>query len=447
MAASDRTARRVSLVDSTVVDVAVVGAGLAGLAAGIELQSAGHAVQVFEAADRPGGRVQTDDVDGHLLDRGFQVLLDAYPEIWNLLDPAALDLRYFAPGALTRVDGAFHRVSDPFKDPSHLVATLRAPVGSLADKLRILGFRRAVRRGSLDDLWSRPEQTAIERLHDAGFGDEMIERFLRPLFTGITLDPELGGSSRMLEFVFRMLSAGQTGVPATGMAAIPAQLAARLPTSVVAVSTPVAAVARAGSGVEVKLADGEVVPADAAIIATDASSAAELCDVPDHGWRPATTAWFASDEPPVAEPILVLDGEGTGPINSLAVMSEVSPNYAPAGRSTIAVSAPVVEADLVDRFRDQLTDWFGSVVESWEELRVDEIPKAHPIQLPGQDRSGVLLVADTDGRLAVAGDHRSDPSINGALFSGRAAASTIVEGLGPASDHLPAVDEPEADGG
>lgn len=408
------------------MDVVIVGAGLAGLAAAVELSGAGHSVQVIEAADRPGGRVRTDEVDGHLVDRGFQVLLDAYPEVWNLLDAASLDLQYFLPGASIRVDNRFHRVTDPFRDPSAALSTARAPIGSLRDKMRILRFRRRVAKGTLDQLWARPETTAAERLAKAGFSDEMIDRFLRPLFTGITLDPDLEGSSRMIEFVYRMLSAGLTGVPADGMAAIPAQLAARLPRTALRYSTSARSVHESATGATVTLTDGEVIVADAVIVATDATTAAKLRnEVTDHGWRPTTTAWFAAPEPPVREPILVLNGTGGGPINSVAVMSEVAPAYAPAGSSTIAVSAPLIEADLVDAFRTQLTEWYGGAVEEWEVLRVDEIERAHPIQPLGAERPGVAI-AGSEGRVLICGDHLTDPSINGALFSGRAAARTLL---------------------
>ena len=67
-------------------DVIVVGAGLAGLCCARELDAAGLDVLVLERGDAPGGRVRTDEVDGFLLDRGFQVFLTAYPEARRVLD-------------------------------------------------------------------------------------------------------------------------------------------------------------------------------------------------------------------------------------------------------------------------------------------------------------------------------------------------------------------------
>jgi phytoene dehydrogenase-like protein len=56
----------------------------------------------LEATDRVGGRVATDEVEGFLLDRGFQVFLDRYPDARAELDIDALDLRGFYPGSLVR---------------------------------------------------------------------------------------------------------------------------------------------------------------------------------------------------------------------------------------------------------------------------------------------------------------------------------------------------------
>lgn len=62
-------------------DVIVVGAGLAGLACAATLEDAGFETVVLEATDRVGGRANSDEVDGFLLERGFQVLNPAHPHL------------------------------------------------------------------------------------------------------------------------------------------------------------------------------------------------------------------------------------------------------------------------------------------------------------------------------------------------------------------------------
>ncbi len=412
------------------MDVAVVGAGLAGLSAAVELHRAGHQVRVFEAGDRVGGRVRTDQVDGHLVDRGFQVMLGAYPDATALIDLDALRMGWFRPGALVHLGGRLHRVGDPLRDPASLPATLRAPVGSLADKLRILRFRRAVEQFPVNAVWDRPETTARQALRQAGFSATMISRFLQPLFAGITLDPDLSGSSRVLEFVFRMMASGPVGVPSAGMGALADQLAGRLPADVVTLQRPVRSVD--GGGVE--LGDGTREAADAVIVAADASAASRLCGLPEPTWQGTTTWWAAAERPPVDQPVLVLNGEGLTTVSSLAVMSAAAPCYAPAGSSTIAVSAPAVEAGLPEAMRAEVRRWFGPAVDGWTTLRIDEVPHALPRFDVGRRRRTVLtLDADnqpTDdpnaARLWVCGDHVSDPSINGAVASGRAAAAAVL---------------------
>ena len=74
-------------VDHVDHDVVVIGAGLAGLTAARTLTAAGLDVAVLEASDGVGGRVRTDVVDGYRLDRGFQILLTAYPELLTVARP------------------------------------------------------------------------------------------------------------------------------------------------------------------------------------------------------------------------------------------------------------------------------------------------------------------------------------------------------------------------
>ncbi len=404
------------------MDIIVVGAGLAGLTAASELTANGHGVAVFEASDGPGGRVRTDTVDGHLCDRGFQILLTAYPAARDILDMNALDLQPFDPGAKILLGGgATATVGDPFRKPDQLLPTIKAEVGTLLDKARILRYRLETTRGSLDDLWEREDVTARTRFRELGFSSQMIDRFLKPLFAGITLDADLGGSSRVVDFVFRMLSQGDAAVPRNGMGQISAQLAGRLAEGSLHLNQRVESI----TANSVALASGETIEADAVIVATGATEAARLTDEPDPGWRGVTSIWFSTPSPVETDPIIVLNGSGKRPLNSVVNMSAVSSAYAPAGSNTVVASAPTVASGTEDAMRDQLVGLVGPEAAEWEVLRVDRIPQAQPMQLPGYDNRPAVRL---ENGVYICGDHRRDASINGAMESGRKAAQAVTVG-------------------
>ncbi len=119
-------------------DILIIGSGLAGLTAARVLKSAGRKVKILEASDAPGGRVRTDKYNGFLLDRGFQVLLTAYPEARHFLDYKALDLRSFSPGSIILNNSGIDEIGDPLREIGSLIRTLKSPVGSLPDKFRLL---------------------------------------------------------------------------------------------------------------------------------------------------------------------------------------------------------------------------------------------------------------------------------------------------------------------
>jgi phytoene dehydrogenase-like protein len=409
-------------------EVVIVGAGLAGLAAALELTAAGRACTVLEAADAPGGRVRTDVVDGFQLDRGFQIMLTGYPELQRLFPEgpfAELDLRRFGPGALVQVGGRRVRVADPRRRPDALWDTLRAPVGSLADKVRLLAVVADISRGPAAALLQREDVSTLERLRQAGFSELMIERLWRPLAGGIELDPTLAVSRRRFDIVLRMLAGGDAAVPARGIGAIPDLLAARLPVGTVRFDTPVAAL----DGTTAVLADGTRVTGRCLVVATDGPTAARLLDLPAPESLAAACCGFAADEAPVDEPYLVLDGDGTGPVRNLVPLSVVAAEYAPAGRALVAAAVPgpdALAADLETGVRRQLRGWFGGVVGSWELLRVDVITHGQPAQLPPFTTAQPIALGD--GRF-VCGDHRDTASSQGALFSGRRTARAVARSL------------------
>jgi phytoene dehydrogenase-like protein len=258
----------------------------------------------------------------------------------------------------------------------------------------------------------------------------MIDRFFRPFFGGVFLDRQLVTSSRLFRFLYRTFAEGETAVPARGMGAIPEQLAEPLPAESIRLNSPVES-AEPG---RVALRGGEVLSARAVVVATDGPAAARLLggriEAPKS--RSVCGLYFAADESPLKEPIVVLDGDGRGPVNHLAVLSDVAPSYAPPGSALISASVlgapPQDDVALEAAVRDQLTDWFGPAVRRWRHLRTYRIAHALPDQTaPALDvpERPVMLA---DG-LYVCGDHRDNASINGAMASGFRAAQAVAAEL------------------
>ncbi len=401
-------------------DVVIVGAGVAGLSCARALHEAGRDILVLDAADGVGGRVRTDACEGFLLDRGFQVLLTAYPEARKTLDYDRLRLQRFYPGALVRFAGNWHRVADPMRRPFAGALSVFNPIGSLADKLRVgrLRFTGGRRHEA------GPEQDTLSALRQEGFTDAMIERFLRPFLGGVFLETELRTTARKFASVWRRFAAGDIAVPAEGMGRIPAQLADALPKSAICLGSRVDCV---GAG-EVRLQSGEVIAAASVVVATEAGEASRLLDgcleAPE--FNRVSCLYYEAPKPPIKGAILALNGEGSGPINNLTVMSEVSARYAPRGKSL--VSTTVLNgcasdvAVLEGEARAQLREWFGQQVDAWNMLRHYRIKQAVPFQpssstVKPRVRKGVY----------VCGDHCDLASLDSAMASGRAAASCLLE--------------------
>jgi protoporphyrinogen oxidase len=253
----------------------------------------------------------------------------------------------------------------------------------------------------------------------------MIDRFFVPFFGGVCLDPQIRASSRVMLYVLRMFATGEAALPALGMEAIPQQLVAGLPSQWVQTEVRVHRLQHEA----VILDDGSAVPARAVVIATEGPEAARLLgEAPAQVSVSEVCIYFACDEAPWQTPYLLINGDGTGPINNIAFPSRVSSAYAVAGKSLASVvvlgNPDKGDAALVRRVQDQLTDWFGAEVRRWRHLKTYRIlhalpdqspPTANPVCPANRTRSGVF----------VCGEHGSLPGIQWALLSGRRAADSV----------------------
>lgn len=410
-------------------DVIIIGGGLTGLICARACKEAGLDFLLLEASESLGGRVGSERVNGFVLDKGFQIFLSAYPEARRWLDYDALDLQAFYPGALIQTRQGPILLGDPLREPADALATTLARIGSLEDKLRVLKLREGLKRLPLEALSRYADRSTARELRQLGFSEGFIQRFFQPFLAGVFLEPELQTRADFFYFVMKMFSLGQATVPAAGMQAIPDQLARWIPAEHLRLKMPVA-YAEAG---RVVLQNGENLPARAVVVATDYSAAARLLKLPPRRWNASRTLYFAAERSPLERPILMLNGQGTGPVNNLSVMSLVSDAYAPAGQHLIALSllgaaasAPLSET--LPAVQRQLSQWFGELSTGWELLKDQQIPQSLPLQSPLAGKvPGTRRLAPG---LYLGGDHSENASINGAMRAGRLLAEAILQALG-----------------
>ena len=406
-------------------DVLIIGAGIAGLTAAKVLKEAGKTVIIIEASDGVGGRVRTDKVDGFLLDRGFQVLLTAYPEAKYFLDYKALNLKKFDAGAIVLNENGITEIGDPLRNPSTLFKTLASPVGSIADKLKMLLLKLQLGNSNIDAIFLKNEITTLAYLQAKGFSNKMITQFFKPFMTGIFLESELKTSSRMFEFVFKMFSEADTTLPALGMGMISNQLAKKLTTTELILNEKVIKI----DGTKIETNTGKNYEAKNILIATDANNLPAPFTKNIVPKKSVTTMYFVANKAPFTAPLIALNASLNKLVNNIAVMNQISTEYAPEGKFLICVS--LIDYDkrynsdeLIQEVLYELKFWYADAIH-WKHLRTYDIAYALP-----KDENVTYALKPADIKLAdncyICGDHLLNGSINAAMKTGRVAAEALI---------------------
>ena len=413
-------------------DVVIVGAGVAGLSAARRLCAAGLTVTVLEAADHIGGRMAACQQEGFRLDHGAHLLNTSFPDLGNILDLPRLELRPLAPEVLVHRRGHHYRVGSP-TSPRLALNTARAPIGGAWDKARLGTALARLAATPTARLLARPEHTSAQALANRGIPARTVDAFIRPLLVALLGDPELGTSSRVADLALRGYARGRLCLPASGVSAVPLQLAEGLPAGTVRLDVQVRAVSADGVDTRRHGRFG----CRAVMVATDARSAGELLPglhQPAH--HPVTTYYHAAAESPCGEPQLILDADPGEPVSHSLVLSEIDRSYAPAGAALIATTvlgnhrfeagAGGPEA-LEPAVRRRLGMLYGVDSSRWQFLAVRHLPDALPAMPPPHHfRRPVRVLRG----LYVCGDHRDTSSTQGAVTSGQRAAMAVLRDLG-----------------
>jgi phytoene dehydrogenase-like protein len=382
-------------------EVLIVGAGLAGLSAAIQLEAAGVEVTVIESSDRAGGRVASDVIDGFICDRGFQLINARYPALQELNVLEELDF-IEAPRVIeVSLGDRRHAIGDPRQVPW---TALDKATGTISEKFALLRFIAGKATAG---------QSIGQALRNTG---TCYERVLRPFLQGVFLTDPANVDALYGHSIIKSFVNGRPGVPRNGVGELSQALARRV--SNIIYNTRV-------DGLDltsVNTNNGSYT-ADKILIATDATTATQLLGLTEVPRMAGCITWYhAVAQNPSGTGRLVVDGQKRGPIINSVVMSDISSHYAPQNQHLVSTTTDlnVTESDV----RRHLAIVWGTSTHEWQFVAKYEIPAALPIHNVGRALSQSMKINDHH---FVAGDHRTVPSQQGALFSGRLAAQLILD--------------------
>lgn len=437
-------------------DVVIIGSGLAGLSAGIELAEEGRRVTILERNPYVGGRCADWDEDGMHVESGLHRWLGFYQALPKLFEKAGLDHEE----AVIWEDEVQFRLPDGGPQAVVGLAPLHNPVGTFAgwlgnldwmgvdDKASLIPFFTA---GLADYTLSGDEldnNSVLEYAQKRGVTEEAIVNLLIPLTEGIFfLPPE-----RYSAFVFMgILVPGvkrphtlRVGSFAGGMTAVMSGPIADALARKGGTVTPNAEVERLvveGGRVTGVVVNGETVRADHVILATALAPAQRLIrdafgehatfrDMLSLSSMPAVTLQIELDGPALPKDHVVFSPKTVWA--SYAEQSRTTFRDVP-GRLSIDLAQPekfvhmppeeILAAALVDAKRLGI-DIEGKI----RDYRVISHPEDFYLLAPGMEKLRPNQATGVPG-LTLAGDYTSQPlfaTMEGAVISGQRAAEAVL---------------------
>ncbi|MDG1270599.1 MAG: NAD(P)/FAD-dependent oxidoreductase [Ulvibacter sp.] len=400
----------------------IIGGGISGLIAARVLEEHGLSATIIEATDRLGGRVKTDVLDGYSLDRGFQVLLTAYPAAKKYLDFDALALQEFLPGSAIFKNGKQKIIGDPLRNLSLLLPTLFSGIGTVNDKLKILALNRRLKKKSIQNIFTEKEQTTLAYLENIGFSETIITDFFIPFFSGIFLENKLDTSSRMFEFVYKMFGEGNAALPKDGIQAIPKQLFEKLKSTTIIFNTKVKSVENGN----IKLESGETLKSNFTIIATQASGLVSNLKNQATLWKSCDTLYFEVTKREIRKPLIGLIAAPNALINNIFYHTSLQTS-ATATKELLSVTVVnrqnLTNKQLVAKVQKELKELCN--IDSCTFIKQYNIPMALPKL---QDIEYEMLPSETrlTETIFLAGDTQLNGSLNAAMIAGERAALEVI---------------------
>lgn len=445
-------------------DIAVVGAGAAGLAAALKLSRAGARVTLYERGVRAGGRMRTETIDGARVDVGVQLVSSAHTALFALAQRTdSRDLLQRSPGrdALWRKGRAnpitYGSVTSMVASAA-LPTTLKLRMGSrylpfLTARARTLDANDPARSGGADH-----DGESIGAWGERELGSDFVELLAYPLLAAYYgAEPEHTSAgvyhalARMGMDVSVYGAVGGFGALADAWLATAEAAGVRY-----ASATDVTSVATANDRVTLSTGSGEA-QHDAVVLAVPAPAASRLLESggaasADANGKTALSGWlervrvvptlsvaYRMDKPFPGDyfGLSFPRGDGAGDnVVALCIQGrKLDGLVPPGGDALVALPAPSVTASLLERDDAGVADTMLASLEravpgiSKRVLSASVFRYEHGYTIFDPGYLQHLAAFDPEllpSRVALAGDYLQAPSVEGAVRSGEKAAALLL---------------------
>ena len=229
----------------------------------------------------------------------------------------------------------------------------------------------------------------------------------------------------MFRFVFKMFGSGDALLPRKGIQAITAQLAEKLQRTIVHLETAIDRL----EGSSLVLANGQTHHFDKIILTIDPALLMPNLAGQNVQWQSTTALYFFSDSPVLSSPIIGLVADEDSPINNFSELTQLWPDFAPAGKHLISVTLKETpskhfDPSIIANEIKQRCQYTGALVF----LAQYDIPKALPVLDTLQYSVQATSLSLTDD-IYLAGEYLLNGSLDAAMRSGRLAAEALLISL------------------
>ena len=415
------------------LDVIIVGAGLSGLSAAVELQSKGYKVAVLEQKDKVGGHVSTCYIDGFILDKGLHLFQKAFFESKKSFDYKALQLEAIYPGIMVHKNSNFHLISNPFLKVKDFISVSLSQFLSFKDKMKMVSLMTYM-LSNTEENFKKLKNISLESfLNTKGFSKQAVDDFFRPLTRTVFMDNSLDMPAYIFISMLKQLTFQENTLPAYGIGSVVNQLYQKLKENTVRLLSKVIQIQPDG----VQLSNGEFISARSVLISIPPHQIQKIN--PDYksniSYLDETCMYFATKTAPVTQPVILMNAKESSIINHLFVPTTVQASYAPSQTHLVSVTLKNIsltndEDELIDRVLTELIDWFGVKVNDWTHLKTYRIGKATP-KIPLDHE---YVTYREEAGVFYCGDYLLYGSVNNALISGKSAAQVIDKRLSGKKD-------------